>query len=190
MRDRIVDAVIDLLAEGGTDISHDRVAERTAISRRTVYRYFPDRESLMQSANEAVRTRAGPRVAFPESEADLTEALHAIHTGFDAIAPLATVVRSTPQGRAMRLSQRALRVEKYRAAAADAVRELPAEDRLLATAMLQALHTTLWLEMRDQWGLDGAQIARATGWAMRTLLADLKARGARPLDVIAEPNES
>ncbi|EQB32738.1 hypothetical protein [Sphingobium ummariense] len=39
--------------------------------------------------------------------------------------------------------------------------------------------------MRDHWGLDGAQIARACGWAMRTLLADLKARQGRPLDVDA-----
>ncbi len=48
--------------------------------------------------------------------------------------------------------------------------------------MLQVLHTTPWLEMRDHWGLKGEQIARATGWAIRTLLADLKTRGNKPLD--------
>ena len=63
----------------------------------------------------------------------------------------------------------------------DAVKDLPEEDRTLATAMLQALHTTPWLEMREHWGLDGEQIARASGWAIRTLLADLKARGGKPL---------
>jgi hypothetical protein len=47
---------------------------------------------------------------------------------------------------------------------------------------LQVLHTTPWLEMRDHWGLDGQQVARAAGWAIRTLVADLKARGSLPLD--------
>ena len=62
------------------------------------------------------------------------------------------------------------------------VKDLPPEDRLLATAMLQQLFTTPWLEMRDVWGLSGEQIARASAWAMRTLIGDLKARGGRPLD--------
>jgi len=73
-------------------------------------------------------------------------------------------------------------VRRYTAALAGAVRELPPADRKLATAMLQVLNTTPWLEMRDHWGLDGKQIARATGWAVRTLLADLKRRGSLPLD--------
>jgi hypothetical protein len=44
--------------------------------------------------------------------------------------------------------------------------------------MLQALHTTPWPEMRNHWGLSSEQIARVTGWAIRTLLADLERRGA------------
>ena len=91
-------------------------------------------------------------------------------------------MRSTPQGRAVRRSQNRRRVEAYRHATADAVAALPEPDRVLATAMLQVLHTTPWLEMRDTWGLDGQQIARAARWAIRALLDDLKVRGARPLD--------
>jgi hypothetical protein len=92
------------------------------------------------------------------------------------------MLRTTPQGRQLRLAQNRQRVESYSGALADAVKALPPEDRKLATAMLQVLHTTPWLEMRDHWGLDGHQIARATGWAVRTLLNDLKARGSLPLD--------
>jgi hypothetical protein len=92
------------------------------------------------------------------------------------------MLRTTPQGRQLRLAQNDLRVRRYTAALADTVRELPPADRKLATAMLQVLNTTPWLEMRDHWGLDGKQIARATGWAVRTLLNDLKRRGGLPLD--------
>ncbi|WP_165185250.1 TetR/AcrR family transcriptional regulator [Caulobacter soli] len=182
VRTRIADALIELLAEGRMDINHDLIAERTGLGRRTVYRYFPDREALLAAATSRVRELAGPRVAFPEREADLTDALHDIYTGLDRIAPITTLVRSTPQGRAMRRADNDRRVDAYTKATADLVKDLPPEDRTLATAMLQVLHTTPWLEMRDHWGLSGEQIAKATGWAMRTLIADLRARDGRPLD--------
>lgn len=180
-RARIADDVIALMTEGRLDISHDLVAERTGIARRTIYRYFPDRQELLGGASTRVRELAGPGVRFPESEADLTGTLYDTYTGFDRIAPITTLMRSTPQGRAMRMAQNDLRVERYTAVTADAVKDLPEEDRKLATALLQMLHTTPWLEMRDHWGLTGEEIARATGWAIRTLLADLRARNGKPL---------
>ncbi|MGH8446694.1 MAG: TetR/AcrR family transcriptional regulator [Solimonas sp.] len=181
LRNQVADELIALIAEGRLDLSHDLVAERTGISRRTLYRYFPNQESLMQAAWQRVTEQAGPKVTFPQSERDLIDQLPDIYRGFDEIAPIATLVRSTPQGRAIRLSQKKKRVESYTAAAADAVRQLPPKDRKLATAMLQVLHTTPWLEMRDHWDLSGEQIAEATGWAMRTLLADLRKRKGKPL---------
>lgn len=180
-RTRILDVVIELLADGTTEVNHDAVAERTGISRRTVYRYFDDRQKLLAAASTRVRELAGSRVVFPKQETDLLDTC-SIYEGFDRIAPIATLVRSTPEGRAMRLSQKDERQASYTSAAADAVKDLPEPDRLLATAMLQVLHTTPWLEMRDHWDLTGQEIGRVTAWAIRTLLADLRARGGRPLD--------
>jgi len=182
LEERILDAFIALLSEGAADLSHDAVADRAGVGRRTVYRYFPDRPALMEGALMRVRALAGPRVAYPESADELLATLAPIYQGFDAIAPVATMLRTTPQGRQLRLAQKARRVASYTNALADAVKALPPADRKLATAMLQVLHTTPWLEMRDQWGLDGGQIARATGWAVRTLLKDLRRRGPLPLD--------
>ena len=135
----------------------------------------------MQAAWDRVTALAGPNVTFPRCEDDLVNQLPDIYKGFDAIAPIATLVRSTPQGRAMRLSQKKRRVASYLAATSDAVRQLPAKDRKLAVAILQVLHTTPWLEMRDHWELKGEEIAEACGWAIRTLLADLRKRGSKPL---------
>jgi AcrR family transcriptional regulator len=186
-RTRITDAMAELLAEGRIDISHDLIAERTGISRRTIYRYFPDKEALFDSVMSRIHVMLGQNVTMAQTEEDLTSMLHDIYTGFDRIAPIATLVRSTPQGRALRLAANKRRVAGYTAAAADAVKTLPEEDQKLATAMLQVLHTTPWLEMRDMWGLSGDQIARVTGWAMRTLLNDLRLRDGRPLDEDAAP---
>ena len=178
-RNRIADAVIQLMADGN-EISHDVVAETTGISRRTIYRYFPDRDSLLSTASTRVREMAGNRLVFPKDEQSLLDT-YSIYKGLDRIAPIATLVRSTPQGRAMRLSQKRERQESYLAAAADAVKDLPEEDRVLATAMLQVLHTTTWLEMRDHWDLTGEQMGRATSWAISVLLNDLRSRQGRPL---------
>ena len=181
-REQILDAFIELMTEGAVDLSHDAVAERTGLGRRTVYRYFPDRAALLDGALVRVRELAGVRVDYPRSADELLETLEPIYTGFDAIAPIITMLRTTPQGRQLRLAQNDQRVRSYSAALADAVRDLSPSDRRLATAMLQVLHTTPWLEMRDHWGLSGRQIARATGWAVRTLLRDLQRRGSLPLD--------
>ncbi len=182
VRTRIEEALLEAMASGDSArLNHDRIAEAAGVARRTVYRYYPDRDALMQAVWDRVTSTAGPNVRFPESEAELLSTLPDIYTGFDNIAPLATIVRSTPQGRAVRLAQRDRRVESYTQVAADAVKHLPEKDRLLATAMLQFLHTSAWLELRDQWDLAGEDIAVAAGWAIRTLLRDLRARGDLPL---------
>ncbi|HEX5183266.1 MAG TPA: helix-turn-helix domain-containing protein [Allosphingosinicella sp.] len=181
-RARILDAFIAMMSEGDALLNHDMIAERSGVARRTVYRYFPDRAALMEAALLRVRELAGVGVGYPDSAEELLATLEPIYTGFDGIAPIAVMTRTTPQGRAMRLAQKEQRVAHYAKALAEAVKDLPGEDRKLATAMLQVLHTTPWLEMRDQWGLDGRRIARATGWAVRTLLKDLKQRGDLPLD--------
>lgn len=182
-RELILDAMIDALSSGDPQrATHEGLAAAAGVSRMTVYRYFPDREALMQAVWGRVTARAGPRVTFPETEHDLTTNLKNVYEGFDRIAPIATMIRSTPQGRAVRLSQKERRQRMYTAAAANLVKDLSDRDRKLATAVLQFLHTTAWLEMRDHWDFTGAETAEACGWAMRTLVNDLRTRGSKPLD--------
>lgn len=188
-RVRITAALVPLMANGER-INHDVVAAHAGVSRRTVYRHFPDRAALMQAAGDEVRRRAGSDVRFPRSEDDLVATVHAIHTGFDDIAAIATLVRSTPLGRQVRLADKARRQAAYTASTADAVRLLPLRDARLATAMLQFLHTSAWLEMRDQWDMTGADSADASVWAIRTLLADLRRRGDTPLSAGAAATDA
>lgn len=180
-RTRIVDALIGLMAEGRLDISHDLVADRAGIGRRTVYRYFPDRDALLQGALERIRAFAGLKAAYPSSLDALIASLPDIYAGFDNIAEVATLVRSTPQGRAIRQSQQDARAKAYRQALEPVVAKLPAADRRAVIALLQMLHTTPWLEMRDTWDLPGSEMARVIAWALRTLERDLKDRGDTPI---------
>ena len=183
-RERIVDEALDLVAGGGLGRApHDEIARRIGVARRTVYRYFADREALDQAIWGRLNVSAGGRIfGLPETEAQVTESLPEFYEALDTYAPAMTVAMSIPQGRLARLAVKHQRQARYRQALADATAELPPEDRDLAIAAIQLLRTgPAWLEMRDSWGLDAAQMTRAAGWAIRTLIADLKARKGKPL---------
>jgi AcrR family transcriptional regulator len=181
-RELIVDGLVAAMASGlAEELTHDALARRVGVSRQTVYRHFPDRESLMRSLWE----RLNPRFAtpgLPAEEDALLRLLGPMYAAFDRDADLITIAQSTPQGRAMRNAVRDKRADAFRKATAAATEGLPEHDALLATAVIQLLHGgQAWMEMRQQWGLSGPEIAEACRWAIRTLLADLHARKGRPL---------
>ena len=186
-RELIVDQLVSALAAGEIEqASHDALAKRVGVSRQTVYRYFPDRNSLMQALWTRINAElaaGGGTAGFPCDEQSLRAAPGSLFKNYDRIAALITIAQSTPQGRAIRLSVKEQRSKAFRAATADAARGLTAEDHTLAAAILQLLMGgQAWLEMRQQWDLTGDQMARAADWAVRTLLADLHARKGRSLD--------
>lgn len=59
-RELVTAAALELLQEDGPEaITHQRVAERAGIGRATVYRHWPDRQSLMLEALEALSLSIG-----------------------------------------------------------------------------------------------------------------------------------
>ena len=183
VRTAIEDAMLDILAEneeGG--LTHDRIAARLGIGRRTVYRYFPDRQALMEALWLRLTQAAGPGPGMPHDIDSLTGQLPQLFSGFDQAASAMTVCMSSGQGRAMRAAKTPERRASYRAALAPATAALPEADQVKAVAAIQLLRSGhAWLEMRDQWSLDGLASAEAVTWAIRVLVADLEARGSLPL---------
>ncbi|HEY0436499.1 MAG TPA: TetR/AcrR family transcriptional regulator [Phenylobacterium sp.] len=182
-RELIVEALFAALAAGRLEeATHDALAKRVGISRQTVYRHFPDRDALMTALWEHLNPRFTAR-GMPTTEADLTELLAPMFTAFDRDAEIITFAQSTPQGRAMRLAVRDRRSAAFRQATAAATEGLSEREARLAAAVIQLLHGgQAWIEMRQQWGLSGDEMATACGWAIRTLLRDLHARQGRPLE--------
>ena len=182
-RKAIIDALKAALVAGELEAAtHDALAKRVGVSRQTVYRHFPDRQSLLAGLWERLNAEVSVH-GVPTDEAALVDGLGPLYAKFDQVSDLITIAQSTPQGRAMRLSVRERRTRAFRKAAKKATQGLPREDAILAAAVLQLLHGgQAWIEMRQQWDLTGPQAARACEWAMRTLLADLHARKGAPLD--------
>jgi TetR/AcrR family transcriptional regulator of autoinduction and epiphytic fitness len=63
-REAVVDAYLDLINEGQLEPSVAAVAERSKVSHRSVFRYFSDRESLVQAGIECQIRRAEPFIAL------------------------------------------------------------------------------------------------------------------------------
>ena len=94
----VVDAILDLYAEGNLKPSVQEVADRSGVSRRSVFRYFDDLDDLDRTAIERQQSRVRHLVELPgigegtlrkraESIAGQRVALYA------AIAPAARVSR-------------------------------------------------------------------------------------------------
>lgn len=67
-RSDVHDAVLRLLGDGGLRaVTHTAVAEASGVSRATVYRHYPDRETLIAATLEALR----PQLDLPEPTGDL-----------------------------------------------------------------------------------------------------------------------
>jgi len=180
---RLEDAFLAAMATGDpAGMTHEALADRAGISRRTAYRYFPDRESLMRSVWRRMTEAAGPGVRIPLDSVEIVDRLDELFTGFDRNADVMTIGLASAEGRAVRNAMKAERTAGWRAALAEETGQLPEPDRTLAVAMIQFIGSGLaWRELRDQWDLGGPEIAAACRWATLTLLKDLAARQGRRL---------
>jgi AcrR family transcriptional regulator len=174
-RARIEDALIALMAEG-EPLNHDRAAERAQVSRRTVYRYFPDQDAL----RTAVWSRLSPIAAIPRDFGAMLESTERRFATFDRNAAEMTVIMASAEGRAIRNVMRDERVAAFREMLAEQTAHLPEPARTHAIAAIQFAGSGFaWREMRDQWDMTGEEIAAACRWMIETLLAELR-RGGGP----------
>lgn len=177
-RTRIGQALLELMSQGER-LNHDNVAANAGVSRRTVYRNFPDQAALRQE----VWTLLSSQGKMPTDLHDwLNNGIPRLYRQFDERASEVTVAMASAEGRAMRNSVTPERIAAYRALYSEATAALAEPDRTHAIAALQFIGSGFaWREMRDQWGMDGEAVATTVLWAIRTLLADLKKRDGRPL---------
>jgi len=176
-RDRILDAVAQLVEEHGPEaLSNRLIAERAGVTEITVYRHFPSRDELLTASWRRANEAQGVRGGFPETLDGIIEGLAPLYQSFDKTPAHIQATITTPQGRAMRATQD----EERRAAflkAVDEIGDLDDAERRSAAAILQLLYSAhAWLSLREQWGMTGAEAAEATAWAARTLIDDLKQR--------------
>jgi AcrR family transcriptional regulator len=177
-RARILDALVELVAAGGADeISVPEVARRSGVSLRTIYRYYPTRDDLLDAACDWIfRTRFGD-VPSEQTIGDLPGVFSALAEQWEAEPELARVLAQSPSGKALVRSRRARRLAEITRVLEDAAPNLPDAERRDAAAVLgwlAAIRT--WATLRYDLGLGREETVAAIGWALQTLIDDLRRR--------------
>jgi AcrR family transcriptional regulator len=175
-KDAIRDAAIEVASETGfAAMTMDKVAERAGVSASTVYRYFADREVLLS----AIIASTYERIEFtlPSSVDEIAIVQEQAMAGFDAYRDLFRALVVSRVGQDTVWSGRQGRLDFWRRLLDEVTDQLEPEEALFGQAIVVYLTGGLpWLTMADESGLDGTQAGRAAGWAIRTLIADLRNR--------------
>ncbi len=171
-RQLILEALGEQLTDRGLeDFSIPKVARRARLAVRTVYRYFPTRERLL----DAVADWLDQRIGRPQPPARAEELVALVPRLFQTFADHAGLIQSlllgTRKGRQVRQRANLQTAEKLAQAVAAHAPGLPDEARVETAALLQALvaSPTLFL-LTDTYGFDVERAARAVQRIMRLVL--------------------
>ena len=174
-RTRILTAVADLIERGNVqDITVPDVAKASGISLRTVYRYYPTRDELLEAAGRWI----GSELLRHPYPATLDEVAENYRVGVREFAEHPGLVRAlafSQLGRTVRGYRRRERLAAIRNALQAEIPELTDEELRRAEAMLAYLHNMLaFTTMREEYGLSSEEVGETVAWAIRTLVEDLR----------------
>jgi AcrR family transcriptional regulator len=176
-RERIFRAVAELLERDGSEaLTVPQVAEVSGVSLRTVYRYFPTREALLDAAGRWIGGEL-LKQGYPASLDDVADSFERACSEFDQRPGLVRAMALSQVGRETRSTRRRERLEAIRRVLEHELGALPEPELRRAEAVLAYLHNMLaYTTLREEQQLSGAEIGEALGWAIRTLVADLRRR--------------
>jgi AcrR family transcriptional regulator len=174
-RERILAAVADLLEDGELDeLTMPGVAEASGVSLRTVYRYYSTREGLLEAAGRWIGDEL-LKHPYPRDLDDVADFFEAGAQDFDARPGLVRAMAFSQLGRQVRGYRRRERLEALGRSLRAELPDLDESELRRAEAVLAYLHNILaYTTLREENGLSGAEIGTAIGWAIRTLIADLR----------------
>jgi AcrR family transcriptional regulator len=177
VRQRILAAVATLLEEATVDdLTMPQVAEASGISLRTVYRYYPTREQLLEAAGRWIGSELLGQ-GYPRSLDDVADTFEDGCREFGRHPGLVRALALSQLGREVRAYRRGERLEAIRAALRAEVGDLPERELRNAEAVLAYLHNMLaYATLREEHGLSSDEVGEALGWAIRTLVDDLRRR--------------
>jgi AcrR family transcriptional regulator len=168
-RQGIARAVAEIVvSEGAASLSFPAVADRAGVSLRTVYRHFPNKDTLVAAALEAGSERT--LSAFPSGERSigrLRELIRDLWAELEENRDLVLVQLTTPAGRALRGERLRKRREELRAALPEAVPELDDDgyDRLAALCTV-LFSSHLLFDLTDELGVDRDTAAGLSAYAV------------------------
>jgi AcrR family transcriptional regulator len=177
-RERILEALAATLSRGEDDFDQSALAAEAGVSLRTIYHYFPNRDSLLEALAAWVDSRALASEEGPRGASDLPDYARRLYR--KALENEQMTRATLAPGVADRI--RGIRRKKRLAAIAGAVQEMGATERdaKLATAMLQHLLSgNTGIALIDRYGVPREDVADLAAWATAALTEALR-RGPGP----------
>src|SRR3954447_8105618 len=174
-RTRLLSAVAELLEEGDAeDLTMPGVAAASGVSLRTIYRYYPTREELLEAAGRWIGDDL-LRHSYPATLDEVADRFEEAAPDFDEHPGLVRAMALSQLGRRIRGYRRRERLEAIAGALRDELPGLPEEELRRAEAVLAYLHNILaYTTLREENDLSGEEIGKAIGWAVRALVEDLR----------------
>ena len=174
-RTRILSAVAELLEQGDAEeLTMPGVAAASGVSLRTIYRYYPTREGLLEAAGRWIGDEL-LRHPYPATLDEVADRFVAGAPDFDEHPGLVRAMALSQLGRRIRGYRRRERLDALARALRDELPRLPEDELRRAEAVIAYLHNILaYTTLREENGLSGEEIGRAIGWAIRALVEDLR----------------
>jgi AcrR family transcriptional regulator len=174
-RTRILSAVAELLEQGDAEkLTMPGVAAASGVSLRTIYRYYPTREELLEAAGRWIGDEL-LRHPYPATLDEVADRFEEGAPDFDEHPGLVRAMALSQLGRRIRGYRRRERLEALARALREGLPGLPEDELRRAEAVIAYLHNILaYTTLREENGLSGEEIGRAIGWAIRALVEDLR----------------
>jgi AcrR family transcriptional regulator len=174
-RERLLQAAIDVIVDGGADeLSLREVARAAGVSAPTAYRHFATKEALL----DAMVAFIDQRMQIPAKIDTIEDFIGALPTIHQCFADNRRFMRAYLRARAAADLRLAGRKNRARRVGNAINRSLPklseTEQRALAPLLQIFSSSSVWELWSEQWGLEGERAGRVAAWAAKALYAELR----------------
>lgn len=185
-RELVLTATAEIVVErGATEFSMREVAERADVALRTVYRYFPSRQELLDGLAIMVEERLGDWLEHSDpdwtdpanrSVQALLASVPAVFDRFDRLEPLSTAMAMLSAAGMRTSGTHDQRTEVFKAIVADRLDGGSSEAAHDFAVIRHLISSNTWLALRQGFGLSGREAGEAVARVVAQLLgADAQA---------------
>lgn len=175
-RTKILDALVEVLAEGVDTLSVPAVAERAGVSVGTVYRHFGDKAGMLKALMPYTQTRSGIEIdSTPESLDEMREAVGQIFRHFENTDDLLRAAFASRIGREVRIKWSTERLQLMKEALQQLEPGLESNQLdHMAKLVLILITSEAYQQWKDRLGLSPEEAADEVLWAIETLIKGIQ----------------
>ncbi len=183
---RIVNAMLELVAQGNPEPSADQIADIAKVGRRSVFRHFKDMDTLYREMTDSIAATMGSIVLQPFQAADwagrVLELVDRRAVGFEKMKPFLLAGQVHRHRSPYLKASHAQFVQMLRQILLGLLPKEIAHNADLVEALDMLLSFEIWNRLRDDQGLSIAKAKRVLKRAIQSALADQGLRDAAQAD--------